>query len=141
MTVTATIQYKLIDTIPSEIDDGVLYISREYATAVHKCCCGCGHEVVTPLGPTDWRININGDAVSVFPSVGNWSLECKSHYWIDRGRILWAEQWSEAQITFARKLDHIAKQAQYGEVDADRRPTVNAKSGFWQRLWRWLRGR
>jgi hypothetical protein len=53
--------------------------------------CGSGREVVTPLGPTDWKITIDRDAVSVYPSIGNWSLECRSHYWIERSRIRWAE--------------------------------------------------
>jgi hypothetical protein len=33
-----------------------LYVSIEFATAAHSCACGCGREVVTPPGPTDWRI-------------------------------------------------------------------------------------
>ena len=135
MTKTAHIQYKLVETIPHAIDDGVLYVSREYGTAMHKCCCGCGHEVVTPLGPTDWRIEIDGGAVSVYPSIGNWGLECKSHYWISRGRIRWAEQWSEARIRHGRESDRLAKQHLYGEVDIARRA---AKPGLWTSLWRWL---
>lgn len=130
----AAIQYRLVETIPRAIDDGVLYISREYATAVHKCCCGCGHEVVTPMGPTDWAIEIDGDAVSVYPSIGSWSLACRSHYWIDRGRIRWAAQWSQAQIEYGRHRDRVAKQRQYAELDAP-------KPGFWASLWRWLTGR
>lgn len=136
-----TIRYKLVGTIPRAIDHGVLYISREYATAVHKCCCGCGQEVVTPLGPTDWKIEINGDAVSVYPSIGNWSLACRSHYWIDRGRIRWAEQWSEARISYARQRDRIAKQRHYGEFVPDQRPAADPRPGFWATLWRWLTGK
>jgi hypothetical protein len=140
MTKIANIQYKLVETIPRAIEDGVLYVSREYATAVHKCCCGCGTEVVTPLGPTDWSIEIDGNAVSVYPSIGNWSLECRSHYWIDRGRIQWAEQWSETLIRIGRERDRLAKQNQYGELDAVRRRAADKTSGFWASLWQWLAG-
>ncbi|HUF72864.1 MAG TPA: DUF6527 family protein [Gammaproteobacteria bacterium] len=136
MTRTATLQYRPVDTIPRAIDEGVLYVSQEYATVVHKCCCGCGHEVVTPLGPTDWKIAIVGDAVSVYPSIGNWSLPCRSHYSIDRGHVRWAAQWSEAQISYGRARDRIAKQRLYGEL-----PDAHAKPGVWARLWRWLTGR
>ena len=134
-------QYELVDTIPRTVDDGVLYVSHEYATAVHKCCCGCGHEVVTPLGPTDWKVEIDGDAVSVYPSIGNWSLACRSHYWIERGRISWAAQWSQAQIDYGRYRDRVAKQCQYGELPELEAPQRGARPGFWATLWRWLTAR
>ena len=103
------------DAIPATIADGVLWVSTAYGTAVHRCCCGCGQEVVTPLGPTDWSVAVDGDAVSVYPSIGNWSFSCKSHYWINRGQLKWAEQWSKAQILYGRQRARIAKEFQYGE--------------------------
>ena len=54
-----------IRNIPREIDTGVLYISMEYATAVHSCCCGCGEQVVTPFSPTDWKMIFDGETVSL----------------------------------------------------------------------------
>ncbi|WP_425342947.1 DUF6527 family protein [Rhizobium etli] len=45
----------------------------------HLCACGCRTEVITPLSPTDWRFTFNGKTISVEPSVGNWSLTCRSH--------------------------------------------------------------
>jgi hypothetical protein len=47
------IQHKFVEFMPEVIEEGVLYISVEYCTSVHKCACGCGNEVVTPLSPTD----------------------------------------------------------------------------------------
>lgn len=133
MTKVALIRYRLVETIPRAIDDGVLYVSREYGTAVHKCCCGCGNEVVTPLGPTDWTFDIDDDAVSVYPSIGNWGLPCRSHYWIDHGHIHWAEQWSDARIAQGRLRDRTAKQKYYGEeIHTDRRDWL-------ARAWTWLR--
>lgn len=113
MTRTQTIQHKSVEAIPETIEEGTLYVCREYSTAVHKCCCGCGHEVVTPLGPTDWKIKTQHGCVSVYPSIGNWSFACKSHYWIRDSRIFWAEQLSESQISSGRMKDRIAKQEQY----------------------------
>jgi hypothetical protein len=127
-----TIKAEYVDAIPAAITDGVLYVSTEYGTAVHKCCCGCGQEVVTPLGPTDWSVTVDGGAVSVYPSIGNWSFPCKSHYWISCGHIRWAKQWSEAQIMYGRQRDRFRKQAQYGEQATG--------SGFWAWLWRFLTG-
>ncbi len=68
-----TIKAEYVDAIPAAIADGVLYVSTEFGKAVHKCCCGCGQEVVTPLGPTGWSVTIDGGAVSVFPV--HWQLE------------------------------------------------------------------
>ena len=136
MTKISNMRPEFVDVIPDIVRDGVLYISQEYSTAVHKCCCGCGQEVVTPLGPTDWTVTTQRGVPSVFPSIGNWSFECKSHYWIDQGRILWAEQWSEAQIRSGRMHDQRTKQSRYEHADQLRRK----KPGFWSRLWRFLTG-
>jgi hypothetical protein len=76
--------------MPERLDDGVLYVSLEHATMVHSCACGCGSEVVLTLSPTDWRLTYDGEAVSVWPSVGSWSLPCRSHYFIERGLVRWA---------------------------------------------------
>lgn len=36
--------------------------------------------------------------VSMWPSIGNWALPCRSHYIIDRGTIRWARKFTEAEI-------------------------------------------
>lgn len=133
MTRIKTIRAAYVDAIPATIADGVLYVSTAYGTAVHKCCCGCGQEVVTPLGPTDWSVTVDGEAVTMYPSIGNWSFPCKSHYWISRGQIRWAEQWSEEQIWLGRRRDRCAKLSYYEEQGGG--------PGFWARLWRFLTGR
>ena len=35
------IRPKFVDCIPEQLDQGVIYISKLYATAAHLCCCGC----------------------------------------------------------------------------------------------------
>lgn len=100
-----TIQHKFVEFIPDAIEDGVLYISIEYCTAIHKCVCGCGNEVVTPLSPTDWEITFNGKTVSLSPSIGNWNFACKSHYWIIKNQIRLARRWKEWEIKDGRKED------------------------------------
>lgn len=97
------ITHKFVEFIPDQIEEGVLYISIEYCTAVHKCVCGCGNEVVTPLSPTDWELIFNGKTVSLSPSIGNWNFECKSHYFITRNRIRFARQWNDWKIEEGRK--------------------------------------
>jgi hypothetical protein len=70
-------------------------VSITYATVLHKCGCGCDNEVVTPLSPSDWQLTFNGEAISLFPSIGNWSFSCRSHYWIKNNEVVWVKDWYE----------------------------------------------
>lgn len=108
------IKPEFVELIPEAVKEGVLYISFRYATATHKCPCGCGEIVVTPIRPTDWTLAWDGDTVSLNPSVGNWSLPCQSHYWITRNRIIWAGKWNTLQIGASRAFDKLAKSRYYG---------------------------
>lgn len=47
-----SLHHKFVEFIPADLEEGIVYISVEYATAAHKCACGCGSEVNTPLTPT-----------------------------------------------------------------------------------------
>ena len=76
---SATWKHEFVDTIPADIEPSVLYVSIRYRTSKHLCPCGCCFEVVTPILPNKWCLKYNGAAVSLYPSVGNWSLDCKSH--------------------------------------------------------------
>ena len=110
---TAFLRPEFVRAIPEKLNAGTLYVSIDFATAAHCCCCGCGREVVTPLTPTDWRITYDGVSISLFPSVGNWNFPCRSHYWIDGGRVVWADQWSDGMIAAGRVRDRFAKQNYY----------------------------
>ena len=83
-----TLQHKFVEFIPESLEEGVLYITLEYSTALHKCICGCGNEVVTPLSPNDWKLIFDGKTVSLYPSIGNWRFPCRSHYWIEKNQIV-----------------------------------------------------
>lgn len=107
------LEHRFVRNVPRELDPGVLYISVEYATAVHSCCCGCGDRVVTPFTPTDWRMTFDGESVSLDPSVGNWNQKCRSHYVIRRNRVLEAGPWSNAQVEAERRRDKRAKAAYF----------------------------
>ena len=123
--------------IPEEIKDGRLYVSIEHATAMHRCACGCGTEVVTPLSPTDWALTYDGETASLDPSIGNWDFECRSHYWVRKGRIKWSTSWSRDRIEAGRAADREAKRQHYGEVEASpiTSPPAADKEGFWRSAW------
>lgn len=91
--------------IPGKLRPGVLYVSYRYRTAIHLCACGCGIEVVTPLRPSGWRLSVRKRKATLSPSIGNWSLPCKSHYFVERGRILWSYAFTAEEIDVARRAD------------------------------------
>ncbi|GIF12640.1 DUF6527 family protein [Actinoplanes teichomyceticus] len=83
-------EHRFVDSAPEVLDDGVLYVSIPYATALHRCACGCGNEIVTPISRTGWSLTFDGASVTLHPSIGNWNQPCRSHYFIRQNRIQWA---------------------------------------------------
>lgn len=111
-----TISYEFVELMPTAIEEGVLYISIPYRTATHKCACGCGKNVVTPIRPTDWTLTWDGDVITLYPSIGNWSLPCRSHYFIRENRIVWASKWSDKKIKMGRTKDKMRKTRYYNKL-------------------------
>jgi len=105
-----------VEFIPKVLEDGVLYISKKFKTASHRCCCGCGTKIVTPLRETEYELIERGDRVSLYPSIGNWNHPCQSHYWIRDGRIVWAPAMSPAAIRRGRAHDDTLKDAYFAKV-------------------------
>lgn len=99
---TDAFAFRFVERIPRDLEQGILYLSPEFATAIHLCACGCGREVVTPLARTGWTMLFDGDSVSLNPSIGNWSFPCESHYWIWKNKVEWAPRWSRARIAANR---------------------------------------
>ena len=110
MSQQASFRHEFVEFIPEELEEGVLYVSIPYATAVHLCACGCGREVPTPISPTDWKMIFDGATVSLDPSIGNWSFPCRSHYWIRRGRVRWARKWSPEKVEAGRARSRRLKE-------------------------------
>ncbi len=79
-----------VEFMPEPLEEGVLYVSTRFKVAIHHCACGCGYNTVTPFGhPSGWNITINGDAVTLHPSIGNQNFPCRSHYWIRDSKVVW----------------------------------------------------
>jgi len=129
---------EFVESVPPELEDGVIYISMIYGTAIHKCCCGCGEKVVTPFSPTDWKLIFDGVSISLDPSIGNWSFACKSHYWIRHNRIMWAPRWSQKQIDAGRARDRAEKKRYFKTGDIETGHMTEGKKGFWRKLIKWL---
>ena len=136
------LRHEFVEYVPEVLDDGVLYVSLKNATIVHKCCCGCTNEVVTPLSPTDWQITFDGESISLNPSIGNWSFRCQSHYWIRHNRIEWDRRWSPGQIEQNRRLSHIHRDKHLLNQTADAvQPDLTSFSARPSGLWNGLKRR
>jgi hypothetical protein len=119
-----TLTHEFVGSFPDQIKDGTLYVSVTFASAVHKCCCGCGSEIVTPLTPTDWRMIFDGETISLEPSIGNWSFPCQSHYWIKRNQVRWAGAFSEEKVKAVRELDSQTKHEYFAPLKPKTERTV-----------------
>lgn len=118
---TKSIRPEFVTQFPAVFEQGVLYISEEFETAGHLCCCGCGEKVITPLNPAKWRLRKEGRTVSLSPSIGNWNYACKSHYLITKNKVIEAGQLDAAKIKTVQRRDRR---------DMDRYVSiVNARAG------------
>jgi len=124
----SSIEPVFVEIIPKPIEDGKLYISQKYRTAVHRCCCGCGNEVVTPLGPTMWNLGGSEKFVTLEPSIGNWSLSCRSHYFIRRNRIVWAGEMSQRVIQRVRERALQEREDYFAFKNAKARPAAPSQN-------------
>jgi hypothetical protein len=138
--------YEFVQFIPDDLKERTLYISITYCTAVHKCCCGCGREVVTPLSPTSWQLIFDGKTVSLYPSIGSWSLPCQSHYFITKNKAVWAPKWGKKQIEQGRAQEARAREryANTQHLDAAETPSASPpastkpKESLWRKINKWL---
>jgi hypothetical protein len=102
---TNIIRPEYVTHFPATFQEGVLYISEEFETAGHLCCCGCGERVITPLNPAKWQIRKSGNKVSLSPSVGNWKYTCQSHYWISLNQVIEAKKFDSRTIQAVQRRD------------------------------------
>lgn len=137
MTPIREVTFEFVQSITAELEPGHLYISTEFATAMHQCCCGCGNVVVTPLSPAFWTLIFDGETVSLDPSIGNWNFPCRSHYFIDRNRIAWAPRWSDKQIALGRAWAAARRETllEHKEGQASKSPD----RPLWNKVKKWFR--
>lgn len=131
----SNIQLKYVDTMPIDLVEGILYVSKEFQVAIHLCPCGCLNKIVTPLDDCEWDFHDDNGKPTLYPSVGNWQIPCKSHYWIKSGAIEWSYQWSEAQIVAGYRREQERRELYYSEK------TEKAAISLWRKIWIWVRDR
>lgn len=127
MTATEHYTAAFVESFPTPMEPGVLYISTKYSTAGHICPCGCGREVVTRLSPARYRVIYDGE-VSLKPSVAATGLPCNSHYFITRGEVDWHDKLDAVRAAKAQAADLRAiEEPRAAAPPARRRP-------WWARL-------
>ena len=124
---------RFVKFIPSQLTEGIIYVSYEYNTAIHLCACGCKNKVVTPISPIQWSYTYNGESISLSPSIGNWNFDCKSHYWIRDNQIIWAEKWNTSKISKVQENEQIEIDDYYNKEN------VNKKESSFSKLLRFLK--
>lgn len=140
-----TLKHEFVEFMPDFLEERTLYVSMKYATVIHKCCCGCGNKVVTPLTPTDWKLTYDGRRISLYPSIGNWGFPCTSHYWITGSKVRWSTTWTRDEIEAGRERERDEKGRYFrksgsstdesvGSVDIGDVSAAAEKRGFWKRL-------
>jgi hypothetical protein len=132
------ITHRFVDRPPSPLEEGVVYVSIEFRTVIHKCCCGCGDKVVTPLTPVDWALVYDGQSVSLYPSIGRWDAPCRSHYWVRNDRVVWSDPWSKGRVDSLKQRE-TGLRDQYFGAGQDRGPeaggSAEAEPGPRRRGW------
>ncbi len=114
-----------VERFPAALADNVVYVSEEFEVAALKCACGCGHQVNLLLGDGH-TVYDEGGLADISPSIGVWDAPCRSHFWIHRGRVRWADQWSDAEIHSAMERQ-LSRHVQHAK----------ASQPWYKRLARW----
>lgn len=138
-----TVRHEFIESVPAEREEGVIYVSIPFATAVHNCLCGCGMKVVTPIKPHKWVLTYDGETIGLDPSVGNWSFPCQSHYVIRRGRVIGSGPMDKGEVAAVRARDESLRQQHYETLppvpeDTTQLPAPQPEPRS-QSFWDWLK--
>lgn len=120
-----------VQYLPRVLQPGILYVSHDFNVAGHICPCGCGSKVITPLGISEWSLDEANDSATLYPSIGNWQLPCRSHYWIRNGSIEWSYQFDDEQIkaVYEREERERIRRFENVEISAE-------KMSLWRRFWK-----
>ncbi len=142
------VTHRFVERVPSPLEDGVVYVSIEYGTVIHKCCCGCGDKVVTPLTPVDWAVIYDGQSISLYPSIGRWDAPCRSHYWIQKNRVVWSAKWSREKVDTLKRHEVALRDDYFGlahhdplQAGGDKPDQGPEQHGWLRRLWMKLSGK
>jgi Family of unknown function (DUF6527) len=131
MTRTNQLTPEFVDHVPEAMEPGKLYVSIRFNMAMHVCCCGCGGEVATRISPSAWKLFYNGRDVSLWPSIGPSTSECRSHYVVCNGAVHWLPRMSAAEVQHVRRKDAKTRAAFY-RVPVQSAATAESRVPWWK---------
>lgn len=136
---TKTLRPELVVHFPEALEEGILYISDEFSIVGHKCCCGCGEEVITPINSAQWKVEKNGGKYSLYPSIGNWKFSCQSHYWIFNNQVYDAGFMKKREIEFVKRRDRQDKNRHIHKLNKQLEESAHKKGSVWDSITQWLK--
>lgn len=91
--------YRIIESerLPSQVGTFEFHYSRRFEMAALSCGCGCGHRVMLNL-LDQHHLLIEGGLPTVTPSILVSDAPCLSHFFIRKGRVVWAQKWSPKMV-------------------------------------------
>ena len=111
-------RYQLVERVPKQLSNNVVYHSEEFEIGALLCACGCGHRVML-LVPDSHQIISHGGMATIRPSIAVCDAPCKSHYYISAGRVEWLPAFTDA----------IASAVMHGQIA--RHASLDAKRSTW----------
>lgn len=123
--------YHIIESerLPDHVGSFEFHYSRRFDMAALSCACGCGHKVMLNL-LDQHQLEIEGGLPTVTPSILVADAPCLSHFFIRRGRVDWAQQWSK------KTVDEVMKSQIRGHVARDQQRKLNRS--FFRRCRDWV---
>jgi hypothetical protein len=123
--------YRIIESerLPPQVGPFEFHYSRRFEMAALACACGCGHRVMLNL-LDQHQLVIEGGLPTVTPSILVSDAPCLSHFFVRRGQVEWAQQWSK------KTVDRVMQSQvrRHVEQDKKRRP----KPSFLRRCADWF---
>ena len=91
--------YRIIysERLPLQVGQFEFHYSQRFEMAALACACGCGHRVMLNL-LDQHQLVIENELPTVTPSILISDASCLSHFFIRRGRVEWAQQWSKKTV-------------------------------------------
>jgi hypothetical protein len=115
--------YHIIESekLPSLVGAFEFYYSQRFEMAAMACACGCGHRVMLNL-LDQHQLQVEDGLPTITPSILVSDAPCLSHFFVQRGEVIWAQQWSK------KTVDNVMQSQVRRHVEMDRKRTVKPSS-------------
>lgn len=106
-----------IERLPAQVGAFEFYYSRRFEMAAMACACGCGHRVMLNL-LDQHQLKVEQGLPTITPSILVSDASCLSHFFVQRGEVVWAQQWSK------KVVENVMQSQVRRHVEQDRKHTA-----------------